>query len=79
MNYTFSVNSYCAIVAQARREKVRRDRETRNGRSKRAKTLTIGANYSTNGELEVRPLIVPFKRKTIMRRCPLRQSIFASR
>ena len=43
--------SYCAIVAQARQEKVRRDSETSNGRSKRAKTLAIGANYSTNREL----------------------------
>ena len=41
-------NSLGVIVAQARREKVRRDRETNNGRSRRAKTLAIRAKFSTN-------------------------------
>ena len=41
-------NSLGVIVAQARREKVRRDRKTNNGHSKRAKMLAIQAKYSTN-------------------------------
>ena len=41
-------NSYCASVAQERREKVRRDSATRNGSSKQSKTLAIKAKYSTN-------------------------------
>ena len=45
-----SINSYWAIVAQARvqQEKVRRDSETSNRRSKREKTLVIPEKYSTN-------------------------------
>ena len=42
------VHSFGAIVAQARREKVCRVRETNNGRIKTAKTLAMRAKYSTN-------------------------------
>ena len=60
-------NSLGAIVAQARREKVRRDRETNNGRSRRAKTLAIRAKYSTNKGLSMDPLLV-FSYEKIIRR-----------
>ena len=40
----------CHRCTGATREK-RRDSETSNGRSKRAKTLANGPNYSTNREL----------------------------
>ena len=43
-----NINSFGASVAQERREKVRRDRETNNGRSQKAKTLAIQAKNSTN-------------------------------
>ena len=41
-------NSYCASVAQERREKVRRCSATRTVVTKRRKTLTIQSKYSTN-------------------------------
>ena len=44
-----NINSFGASsVAQERREKVRRDRETNNGRLERAKTLAMLREYSTN-------------------------------
>ena len=47
-----------AIVAQEQRKVGFCDSETSNGRSKRAKTLAIGTNYSTNEELYVWPFTV---------------------
>ena len=48
-----NINSFGASVAQERREKVRRDRETNNGRLERTKTLAMLREFSTNkGRLE---------------------------
>ena len=43
-----NINSFGASVAQERREKVRRDRETNNGRLERTKTLAMLREFSTN-------------------------------
>ena len=63
----YVVNSFGASVAQEQREKVRRDRETNNGRLIGAKTLAIQAKYSTNKGLSMDPLLV-FLYEKIMRR-----------
>ena len=51
--HSIDFNSYCASVAQERRKVGCRDGEASNWRSKTAKTLAIGANYSTNKGLYV--------------------------
>ena len=51
-------NSYGASVAQEQQEKVRRDRETNNGRLIRAKTLAIRGKYSMNKGLSMDPHLV---------------------
>ena len=63
----YVVNSFGASVAQEQREKVRRDRETNNGRLIRAKMLVIQAKYSTNKGLSMDHLLV-FLYEKIMRR-----------
>ena len=57
-SYQIFFNGHGASVAQEQQKVGCHDSETSNGRSKRAKTLAIGTNYSTNEELYVWPFTV---------------------